>query len=127
MMLTQTEPTLSERSLDDASLRHAMSRIVRDRTFGLMWLFVGLVAVYDTYLVIQHRSVILENELNPLAATLIRINGGDVSLLVFAKAIGTLVVLSTLIVMHRANRVRAHRVLVGIALFQSALLLMLTA
>lgn len=127
MWLTQTGGNLSRPSIAEASLRRVWSRLVGDRVFGLMWVFVGLVAVYDTCLLIRHRLVILEQELNPIAVMLIRINGGDVSLLVVAKAIGTLVVLSTLIAMHGVDRIRANRVSFGIALFQFALLLMLTA
>jgi hypothetical protein len=127
MWLSQTGENLSQQSFAEASLRRVWSRLVGDRMFGLMWLFVGLVAVYDTCLLIRHRLVILEQELTPIAAMLIRTNGGDVSLLVIAKTIGTIVVLATLIVMHRVNRARANRVSFGNALFQFALLLMLTA
>ena len=126
MFLNQTQEGSSPASLGLESLRHALTRIFGDRPFGLMWVFVGLVAVYDTHLVIRDRLVLLEAELNPIAVQLIRLNGGDVSLLVLAKTIGTLVVLCTLMRMHQCNRGRAYRVLSGIAVFQFVLLLMLT-
>ena len=57
--------------------------------FALLWLFVIFVSVLDGYLAIRFRHELHKTELNPLGRWLIRLNGGQVWLLLTAKFVGT--------------------------------------
>ena len=67
------------------------------RDFLLMWLFIIGVSVHDGFLVLAHRSSIAEFELNPVGRWLIVSNGGDIWILLSAKALGTLAASSILL------------------------------
>ena len=58
--------------------------------FGLLWLFVIFVSVFDGYLVVRHREELHKTELNPLGRMLIQLNGGQVWILLAAKFAGTI-------------------------------------
>jgi hypothetical protein len=57
--------------------------------FVALWLFVIFVSVFDGYLVVRYRDDLPKNELNPLGQLLLRLNGGQVWLLLAAKFAGT--------------------------------------
>jgi hypothetical protein len=58
--------------------------------FACLWLFVIFVSVLDGYLAVRYRDELPRTELNPLGRWLIRMNGGQVWLLVAAKFAGTI-------------------------------------
>jgi len=69
--------------------------------YAIGWLFVGLVSAYDTYWIVKNRDILLKVEKNPLGILLIKLDGGDVSLFVWAKVAGTVLVLGTLVWLYR--------------------------
>jgi hypothetical protein len=78
-----------------------MSNRSSHRLFSLfvgLWLFVIFVSVFDGYLVVRYRHELQQTELNPLGRLLIRLNGGQVWLLLAAKFAGT-VVAATLVLL----------------------------
>jgi hypothetical protein len=68
--------------------------------FALLWLFVIFVSVFDGYLVLRFRDELHSTELNPLGRMLIRLNGGQVWLLLALKFIGTIVVASAVLLIY---------------------------
>lgn len=90
--------------------------------FGLLWLFVIFVSVLDGYLAICFRHELLRTELNPVGRWLIRLNGGQVWLLIAAKFFGT-VGAATLVLLLFSRWQRAGMVVVAVmAAFQLWLL-----
>jgi hypothetical protein len=70
------------------------------RGFLLMWLFIIGVSVHDGFLVLSNRRYMFEMELNPVGRWLLDCNGGDIWLMLLAKAVGTLVASSILLWLH---------------------------
>lgn len=56
--------------------------------------FVTFVQAYDMYWAIKLRESLYANELNPVGRWLIKVDGGDVSLFMALKLIGTVLTLS---------------------------------
>ena len=76
------------------------------RLFAFLWLFVIFVSVFDAYLVLEHRDLLPEFELNPLGRALIKLNGGQVWYLLVVKLTGTVAAGSLiLITYHRSPRI----------------------
>jgi hypothetical protein len=93
--------------------------------FAAALLFVGVVSLYDGYLVLRTGEMIEQFEKNPVGLFLIQFNGGDPSLFLALKALGTMLALALLTVLyHRAPRY-AYPAASGLALFQSGLLIFL--
>jgi hypothetical protein len=88
--------------------------------------FVGFVSLYDAALVVRFSDTIWEMEQNPIGRYLIAINGGDVSLFVGIKLLGTCVVLLTLVGIYLVSRRLAYPIASGVSLFQAALSCYLT-
>ncbi len=57
--------------------------------FVALWLFVIFVSVFDGYLALRFRHELPTTELNPYGRWLIRLNGGQVWLLLATKFAGT--------------------------------------
>lgn len=95
--------------------------------FAAQWLFIGLVSCIDIYLAIKLRDSLYEIELNPVGRFLMRADKGDVALFMGVKCAGTCLVLGFLILAWCQNRKLARRVIVGVTLFQLALLVYLLA
>ena len=93
--------------------------------FTAILIYVGAVSVYDGYLVIRTGDLIRDCEQNPVGLLLINCNGGDPSLFLAVKAVGTLIVLSTLEILNRRSQRIACPVSLAVALFQSGLLIFL--
>lgn len=91
---------------------------------GLLF-YVGAVSVYDGYLVVRTGDMIRDFELNPVGLLLIDCNGGDPSLFLIAKTIGTLLVILMLSALNRRSQRLARPVAFTVALFQSGLLIFL--
>jgi hypothetical protein len=114
----------------DASWRGPVNSIRWDRAtlaFAPLWTFIAFVSVLDGYLVLTNRHVIEFTELNPVGQALLRLNGGDVWYLLAAKAAGTTLACSLLLVLFWA-RPRLGLVVAGaLAAFQFGLLVFLLA
>ena len=97
---------------------------------GLLFLglctFIGLVSLYDGYLVEQYREIIVHMEENPFGAYLLRLADGETSLFLRVKAAGTVVVLGVLAFLYLKVRRWAFPVAHSVAAFQFTLLLYLT-
>lgn len=94
--------------------------------FQIAWLMIGLISLYDMYLVWRHRAVILTVERNPICEWLIRWDPDGLSYFLCAKSLGTLFVLSALLLLFMQWRRIAMSVVSGVAAFQLALLLYLS-
>jgi len=128
LLLSCHEPSTLERQwealVDECRGRPAVSLAGR-MWFLAAWLFVGLVSVWDGYLVWLYDCCIYFTELNPICKYLIKLNRYDVTLLLLCKATSTLLVLLVLqVLFSRAPRL-AFPVVNCVALFQLLLLLFL--
>ena len=93
-----------------------------EKIFIGLWIFIIGVSVHDGYLVLSNRWIMYEEEQNPVGRWLIRINGGDIWLLLLAKAAGTILV-GMLLLLLRASVPRvAFAVCLAVAIFQLLLL-----
>ena len=95
------------------------------RYFLLMWLFIIGVSVHDGLLVLSHRIVMSESELNPIGRWLLHSNGGDIWLLLAAKALGTLAASSILLWLYWLCPRLGWTVCAGVCLLQLTLLIFL--
>src|SRR5262245_45689101 len=75
--------------------------LLRRHWITVLWLFIGLVSLFDGFLVVRFRDVILEVEQNPVGALLLDLDHGSPGLFLRTKAAGTLLVLSALIGLYR--------------------------
>lgn len=109
--------------------RTPLSRLVRVNPATLLFAaaltYVALVSLYDGYLVIRTGELIEEFEKNPVGLFLIQFNGGDPTLFLAAKAIGTLAVLAILTTLYRSVPRYAYTATFALTVFQSGLLLFL--
>lgn len=71
-----------------------------DVWFFALWAFTIFVSVFDGYLVLTNRTHIGEFELNPMGRSLLRLNGGDIWLLLAAKGAGTVVACSVVLLLY---------------------------
>jgi hypothetical protein len=95
--------------------------------FPALWLFIGLVAAFDTYLTVKYQSCLIDHEMNPLARALLRLDGWEPALLIGSKFLGSLIVLGILTALHLRNRRLGLTVAGGLAAFQLGLLWYLVA
>ena len=93
--------------------------------FAGILLYVCAVSAYDGYLVLRTGDMIRDFELNPVGLMLIDCNGGDPSLFLVAKTVGTLLVMGLLSALNRRSQRLARPVAFTLALFQSGLLIFL--
>ncbi len=99
----------------------------RQLLFPGLWLFIGLVSAFDTYLTIRFRDSLLDHEENPLARILLRLDHWEPSLLISAKFLGSLLALGILTALHLRDRRLGLTVAGGLAAFQLGLLWYLVA
>ena len=102
------------------------ARQMRRALFAGLWLFIACVSVHDAYLVALNRHVMEEVELNPVGVHLLHIADGDVWALLAAKATGTVLACSALLLLFWQSRRLGWIVATSVASFQLALLLFLT-
>jgi hypothetical protein len=120
-----------EPQADRAAL--AAATVVKWRTscrhlvFPALWLFIGLVAAFDTYLTVKFQADLIYHEINPLARMILRREAWDPSLLVGLKFLGSLLSLGFLGALHLRNRRLGLMVTAGLAAFQLGLLCYLVA
>ena len=103
-----------------------MFKALTDLRFSTLWLFIGVVSAYDAYLVSRYCETILEFELNPVGRYLIELNDGNVGVFLRAKAAGTLIVMSSLAIIHVRSERLAYPIVGSLAVLQFLLLLFLT-
>ena len=99
-----------------------IAALLRNRWFLAMWLFIIAVSVYDGFCVLASRATIATVEGNPVGRWLIKANGGDVWLLLAAKAMGTVLAAALLLLLHSMNSRIGWIVCVNVAAFQLMLL-----
>ena len=99
------------------------SRAARRRLiFPALWLFIGLVSAFDTYLLVKFQDHLPNLEQNPMASALLSVSGGEPSLLVGIKFMTSIIVLGILMTLHLQNRRVGLIVTGGLAGFQLGLL-----
>lgn len=91
-------------------------------TFNIMWYLIGFISAIDVYYAIKWRETLPHMEENPIGRILIKYNADDVSLFMGCKVAGTVLVLGFLqnwfLLSKRYGRKGAHRVTMGVFLFQ---------
>lgn len=92
------------------------------KLFVGMLIVIGTVSLIDTWLIIQFQVDLPNLEENPIGLWLIQANHGDVSLFVFTKLIGTVLVLSILAAMYYFRYRRTLPVTTSVTTFQLGLL-----
>lgn len=97
-----------------------------DAWFVFTWMFVGLVSVYDAYLVVKFHRVILHVEQNPICRFLIELDVQQLSWFLLAKGAGTLLVLATLVGLYYLRPRWAYPIAFSLGAFQLGLLFYLT-
>jgi hypothetical protein len=93
--------------------------------FAGLLVYVSAISAYDGYLVVRTGDMIGDFEQNPVGLLLLKCNGGDPSLFLLAKTVGTLLVLYALSALNRHSQRLARPVALAVALFQSGLLVFL--
>ena len=63
---------------------------------GAMVMIIGCVSIYDVYWSFKTAEVLKETEQNPLGTWLISADGGDISLFMTCKMVGTMIVLMSI-------------------------------
>jgi hypothetical protein len=98
------------------------STYCRQLVFPGLWMFIGLVSAFDTYLTVKFQECLMFHEVNPLAVMLLRLDGWDPSLLIGLKFLGSVIALGFLAALHLHNRRLGLMVTSGLASFQLWLL-----
>ncbi len=106
VVLSSEHATLSSRSFSQRftprstraeSQAQAAARERREATLMLaLWLFIGAVAAYDTYLSIKFQETLRFQELNPIGRWLMEFDGGSVAAFMGCKFLGTSIALGVL-------------------------------
>jgi hypothetical protein len=90
--------------------------------FPGLWLFIGLVSAFDTYLTVKFQDSLEIEELNPLARMLLQLDGWDPALFIGVKFLGSVMVLGILAALHLSDRRIGLVIATAIASFQLGLL-----
>ena len=102
--------------------RTTCSTYCQQMVFPGLWMFIGLVSAFDTYLTVKFQEYLKFHEVNPLAVMLLRLDGWDPSLLIGLKFLGSVLALGFLAALHLYNRRLGLMVTSGLASFQLWLL-----
>lgn len=94
--------------------------------FPVALLVIGLVSLYDTFLIVKYSESLWLMEENPVGRWLLEINDQDVSVFVRIKLAGTLLVMSTLVLMYRCGSRLLFPVSTSVASWQVGLFMYLT-
>ena len=94
--------------------------------FAMTWVFIGAVSCFDAYLIVKFKDTLPLMELNPVGRLLLEWDGGEPSLFVAAKFLGTILVLGILFALRQKNRRMAGVTAGSVAVFQFGLLMFLT-
>lgn len=90
--------------------------------FWLLWSFIGIVSLFDAWLVLVNQGEMLFVEENLLCYELIRLDPHGLSYFLPAKAAGTILVLAILRGIHLRLRRHAMAITGGVAMYQFLLL-----
>ncbi|MFM7165839.1 MAG: hypothetical protein ACKO3T_11385 [Planctomycetaceae bacterium] len=124
-VLDCSQGSLSHKELCDMDL--VLNDIRRWKLwFPFFQVLIAAVSLYDCWLTLRFREVMLETEQNPVGLWLIKVAAGEVWLFLQFKAAGTLVVLLLLFWMFLRNLKFTFTVSGSIASGQTALLVYLT-
>ena len=93
-----------------------------DVLIDFLCFIIGIISAIDLYWIGKTRSVIAEHEQNPFGTYLIGLDGGDVSLFILCKFLGTYVAVATIYYMNRTRPNRALFVAASLAIAQLFLL-----
>jgi hypothetical protein len=100
-------------------------KAIENGSFALLWVSIVGISVHDGLLVLAHRGIIADAELNPVGSLLLRWNGGDIWYLLAAKAVGTVSAAAVLLVLYWKRPRIGWIVCAATAAFQALLLLFL--
>jgi hypothetical protein len=114
--------TLSLRNDPDSNERFGRQADLRSIAFPVLWLFIGVISAFDTYLTVRFQEHLAENEKNPIGCLLLELSNGEPSLLVGVKFLGSTLVLGIITALYLKNRRLGFLVTSGLALFQLGLL-----
>jgi hypothetical protein len=100
-------------------------RRLRSWCFAALWLFIAIVSVHDAWLVLLFSDVIVDTEQNPVGRYLLQSTGGQVWLFLSAKAAGTVIVATLLLLAYVYRPTMALALAGPLSCFQMGLLLYL--
>jgi hypothetical protein len=94
--------------------------------FAMLWVLIGLVSAYDTYLTVRFQESLDVMECNPIALWLLAYDEWSAATLVGLKFLGSMVVLGSLCLCFWLQPRWGLTITVSIAVLQGALLAFLT-
>ena len=98
---------------------------MKNLIYGILWVFVGLVAAIDVYWSIINQEQLYQIELNPLGKFILKVSSGDVAPFMGLKVAGTVIVLGALTVMYNYKRQWAWICMICMCIVQIFVLWML--
>ena len=98
---------------------------MKNLIYGILWVFVGLVAAIDVYWSIINQEQLYQIELNPLGKFILKVSSGDVAPFMGLKVAGTVIVLGALTVMYNYKRQWAWICMIAMCVVQIFVLWML--
>ena len=98
---------------------------MKNFTYGILWVFVGLVAATDVYWSIINQEQLYQIELNPLGRFILKVSSGDVAPFMGLKVAGTVIVLGALTMLYNYKRQWAWRCMICMCIVQIFVLWML--
>lgn len=107
----------------NALLHKGFSR--RSLFIGCCFLIIASISSVDIWFAVQNSSI-MKVEQNPICLALMKLDPHNFTYFIAGKASGTLLVITTLLLLHRWKYRHALTVTVGVALFQLGLLTYLT-
>lgn len=90
--------------------------------FSAMWVLIGAVSAFDTYLTVRYQETLVLLECNPVALWLLAYDEWNPATLVALKFLGSMIVLGVLALSFRWRPRWGMFMSLSIALFQTALL-----
>lgn len=94
--------------------------------FSALWLLIGMVSAYDTYLTVRYQETLMVYECNPVAIWLLEYDKWNPATLVALKFLGSMIVLGVLTLSYWWRPRWATLMTLSIALVQLSLLVFLT-
>ena len=98
---------------------------MKNFTYGILWVFVGLVAATDVYWSIINQEQLYQIELNPLGRFILKVSSGDVAPFMGLKVAGTVIVLGALTMLYNYKRQWAWICMICMCIVQIFVLWML--
>ena len=98
---------------------------MKNLIYGILWVFVGLVAAIDVYWSIINQEQLYQIELNPLGRFILKVSSGDVAPFMGLKVAGTVIVLGALTMLYNYKRQWAWICMICMCIVQIFVLWML--